>query len=116
MTSSPRVLYLATTAMPRIPGTDAVFQDIDALREETRGEMLNLYPLPFATRFYPPFLLGLHAVGRLRRLAENADLLHIYALADRLHKSVGEVLQMPASELSGWSAYIGLMKQRREED
>ncbi len=79
MTSHPRVLYLATTAMPRIPGTDAVFQDIDALRHEIGGELLNLYPLPFATRFFPPFLLGVHALNRLRRLSRSADLLHVFA-------------------------------------
>ena len=79
MRPQPRILYLATTATPRIPGTDAVFQDIDALRGEAGGELLNLYPLPFATRFFPPLLLGLHAIGRLRQLAAGADLLHIFA-------------------------------------
>ena len=65
--------------MPRIPGTDAVFQDIDTLRQQTQGDLLNLYPLPFATRFFPPFMLGLHAINRLRQLAQDVDLLHIFA-------------------------------------
>ncbi len=79
MKTLPHILYLATTALPRIPGTDAVFQDIDALRQQTGGAMLNLYPFRFATRFYPPFMLGLHARARISRLAGDADLLHVFA-------------------------------------
>lgn len=35
-----------------------------------------------------------------------------FALADRLHKTVDEILQMPMVEFTGWLAYFNLLKQK----
>jgi hypothetical protein len=37
----------------------------------------------------------------------------VYALADRLHKTVGEILAMPVSEFVGWLAYLKITKEKR---
>lgn len=39
---------------------------------------------------------------------EGAALYNLYALADRLKKSVTEVRAYPAAEIAGWSAYFAL--------
>lgn len=37
---------------------------------------------------------------------DAADIVAVYAIAERLGKFAHEVLEMPASEMSGWVAYI----------
>jgi len=36
----------------------------------------------------------------------------MYQLADRLKKTVHEIMQMPASEFFGWWAYFNLIKPK----
>jgi hypothetical protein len=36
----------------------------------------------------------------------------LYALGDRLHKTVGEILRMPMAEFTGWLAYFKLLKNK----
>jgi hypothetical protein len=45
------------------------------------------------------------------RSEEGADLLFIYALADRLSKTASEIVAMPTHEREGWLAYL-----KREAD
>lgn len=40
------------------------------------------------------------------RGGEGADLVAVYALAERLGKFAHEVLEMPSAELQGWIAYL----------
>lgn len=35
------------------------------------------------------------------------------ALADRLHKTLGEIRAMPEDELVYWSAYFAVLKERQ---
>jgi glycosyltransferase involved in cell wall biosynthesis len=44
----------------------------------TGGQTIQLYPLPFPSRFYPPLLYGLHRICALRRLDTQVDLHHVY--------------------------------------
>ena len=37
----------------------------------------------------------------------------MYQLADRLKKTVGEILNMPAAEFYGWLAYFKLLKVKQ---
>lgn len=37
---------------------------------------------------------------------DAADVVAVYALAEKLGKFASEVMQMPASELNGWIAYL----------
>ena len=48
------VLYLLTSPTPVIEGTDAVFQEVEALRASVGGETLNLNPRKKPGAFFPP--------------------------------------------------------------
>lgn len=37
----------------------------------------------------------------------------MYQLADRLHKTLDEIMAMPVSEFHGWMAHVRLMEERR---
>lgn len=47
--------------------------------------------------------------------AEGADLLFIYSLADRLKKTVAEVLNMTDAEKEGWVAYLLALKDAEKQ-
>jgi len=72
------ILYHLTSPAPPIPGTDAVFQEIAALRRRFGGECLQLYPLRRPSRIFPKILYGLHQRRALRRLEPAVDLHHLY--------------------------------------
>jgi len=47
---------------------------------------------------------------------EAADLLVIYAIANRLGKFASEVLQMPAAEIDGWLAFMSWEQAQRKRN
>lgn len=72
------ILYHLTSPWPRIPNTDAVFQEVDALRQRFGGDLLQLYPLRRPSRIFPKQLYGIHQVRAMRRLEETVTLHHLY--------------------------------------
>ncbi|MBU4212559.1 MAG: glycosyltransferase [Verrucomicrobia bacterium] len=72
------ILYHLTSPSPPIPGTDAVFQEIEALRRRFGGECLQLFPLRRPSRIFPKKLYGLHQHRALRRVEPSVDLHHLY--------------------------------------
>jgi glycosyltransferase involved in cell wall biosynthesis len=72
------ILYHLTSPAPPIPGTDAVFQEIEALRGRFGGECLQLFPLRRPSRIFPKKLYGLHQHRALRRQEPSVDLHHLY--------------------------------------
>jgi len=40
----------------------------------------------------------------------------VYALADRLHKTVAEIRAMTIEEFNGWQAYSIVAEEKRKED
>jgi glycosyltransferase involved in cell wall biosynthesis len=72
------ILFHLTSPAPPIPGTDAVFQEVDALRQRFGGDVLQLYPLRRPSRIFPKCLYGLHQCRALRRLEDAAMLHHLY--------------------------------------
>jgi len=36
----------------------------------------------------------------------------LFALADRLHKTLNEILMMPIAEFTGWLAYLNILKKK----
>jgi len=60
--------YLLTTPPPIVPGTDAVVQEVEALRRHFGGELVWMRPSWRARARYPRALLGLHC---LRAIREN---------------------------------------------
>lgn len=71
-------VYYPTAPAPLIPGTDAVFQEINMLAAHFNAQTLNLYPLSFPTRWFPPMLLGMHCQKELAKLDKAGDLHHVY--------------------------------------
>jgi len=41
----------------------------------------------------------------------SPDLIRAYALADRLHMKVADVLEMTVDEFDGWMAYLEIRKR-----
>ena len=72
------ILYHLTSPFPPIPGTDAVFQEIEALRRRFGGECLQLFPLRRPSRIFPKKLYGLHQRRALHRVEPSVDLHHLY--------------------------------------
>lgn len=72
------VLYLLTAPPPPIEGTDAVFQEVAALRAAFQGDTFNLFPFAHPSGRFPKWLYGLHAVGRLRAREGAHRLNHVY--------------------------------------
>ncbi len=72
------ILYHLTSPAPPIPGTDAVFQEIEALRRRFGGECLQFYPLRHPSRIFPKWLYGLHQRRALPRWEPAVDLHHLY--------------------------------------
>ena len=52
--------------------------------------------------------------GRFAGAKNNPEIYNIFALADRLHKSASEILQMPVYEFNMWCAYFDLQKEDQE--
>jgi glycosyltransferase involved in cell wall biosynthesis len=75
------VLFLLTAPPPRLEGTDAVLQEVEALRARFDGAIVHtaFSPRPWAR--VPRLLYGLQKARRLRRLAREASLVHIYHAA-----------------------------------
>ena len=43
----------------------------------------------------------------------GGSLFAVYALADRLGKTVGEIMKMPESEFGGWVGYLEALKEKQ---
>ena len=72
------VLYLLTSPKPAIEGTDAVFQEVEALRASVGGEMLNLNPRKMPGAPFPQWLFGFHALPALRSAERRCEVNHLY--------------------------------------
>lgn len=72
-------LYLTTMPPPALAGTDAVYQDIDALIQRFGGSCLSLYPFRKPSRFVPSWMMGLSHRSAWRRAAENASVIHVFS-------------------------------------
>jgi glycosyltransferase involved in cell wall biosynthesis len=71
-------LYLLTAPPPAFEGTDAVQQDVVALRQAFGGKTLNLSPLKTSTRRFPKQLFGLHKIKEVRALEGQCHINHIF--------------------------------------
>jgi hypothetical protein len=72
--------YLLTTPPPIVPGTDAVVQEVEALRRHFGGELVWMRPSWRARARYPRALLGLRC---LRAIRENVLAPGIVLVEDR---------------------------------
>jgi glycosyltransferase involved in cell wall biosynthesis len=76
--SSPNVLYHLTAPPPAIPGTDAVFQEVEVLRGHFGGELVYLNPSRHPGIPVPWILYGLHRLPYLRKMEATTDIHHIF--------------------------------------
>jgi glycosyltransferase involved in cell wall biosynthesis len=72
------ILYLLTAPPPPFEGTDAVFQEVAALRDAFQGEIINLSPLKSSTRRFPKQLYGFHRVREIKQLESQCDVSHLF--------------------------------------
>ena len=72
------VLYLLTAPPPPIPGTDAVFQDVAALRGAFHGEILNLAPQKTSMRRFPKQFYGFHNILDIKSLERRTKINHVF--------------------------------------
>ncbi len=73
-----KILYHITSPLPRIAGTDAVFQEVEALRQKFGGKMLQLYPLPYPSRIFPKYLYGISRLRAINRMEQETDIHHLF--------------------------------------
>lgn len=73
-----RILYLQTVPEPEIAGTDALFQEIAALRRHYGGDSISLFPLAKPARLVPKSLYGIRQLKDIERINRDYDLVHIY--------------------------------------
>src|SRR5262245_46610377 len=73
------VLYLLTAPPPPFAGTDAVQQDVAALRHAFGAKLLNLSPLKTSMRRFPKQLFGVHRVRELQALESQCSI-NLYLL------------------------------------
>jgi glycosyltransferase involved in cell wall biosynthesis len=72
------VLYLLTSPEPRIEGTDAVFQEVAALKEAVTGETINLNPRKRPGAPFPQQLYGFHKLPALWQAERRCRVNHLY--------------------------------------
>jgi glycosyltransferase involved in cell wall biosynthesis len=72
------VLYHLTTPPPAIPGSDAVIQEVEALRARFGGGLVYLNPSRRPGTRLPRIFYGLHRLPYLRKMEAVADIHHIY--------------------------------------
>ncbi len=73
------VLFLPTAPPPAIDGTDAVYQEAHLLRSTFGGWLESLYPVRRPLSRFPRRLLGFHKLPKLRKIAANCDVIHVYS-------------------------------------
>lgn len=73
------ILYILTSPKPAFEGTDAVFQEIAALRRSVNGDSINIFPLKKPSSFFPRFLYGWHNLRELQRKEQAVEINHLYA-------------------------------------
>ena len=72
------VTYFLTGPPPPFEGTDAVFQDVDALCKAFRGETINLNPVKSTIRRFPKQLFGYHALRKIKESELRHEINHIF--------------------------------------
>ena len=72
------ILYLLTSPPPPIQGTDAVYQEVAALRGAFKGEIVNLSPINTSTRRFPKQLFGFHNILTIRKLEKQSRINHLF--------------------------------------
>ncbi len=73
-----KMVYHITLTPPRIPGTDAVYQEVELLNKTFGTEIIRWYPFSTYTPFFPAFLFGLHNLADIWKKEQDCDIHHIF--------------------------------------
>ena len=73
-----KVLFLSSAPPPRIPGTDAVFQEMATLTGAFNGEIIHLHPFADPARRFPMAAMGLTRLPQILKLAATCDVVHVF--------------------------------------
>lgn len=73
-----KILYHITLSPPRIPGTDAVFQEVETLATRFEAKIIRWYPFSHYFSFLPPFIFGLHKLVDIWKKEQNCDVHHLF--------------------------------------
>ena len=73
------ILYIHTAPLPKIVGTDAVFNEAESLASHFGGKQISLFPFVKPSSNVPRFLLGWHCLSRLMALQKQVKLNHVFA-------------------------------------
>ncbi len=74
-----KITHLLPILLPKHAASEALSQDIDALRQAYGGEVISLNPNARLPIPLPRLLFGFHLLGRLRRMAAATDLFHFWS-------------------------------------
>ena len=84
-TNSPRceaanvkILYHITNLPPKIAGTEASLQELDALRDHFGGDLIHLNPNQISPVYLPRLLFGFHRLRTIRATEQDVQLHHLY--------------------------------------
>lgn len=107
-----RVTYYSTIPPPVFPGTEAMMKEIELLKDEFKGESLNLYPFSHYIPGFPKVFTGLRHIGRLSRMDKDTDIHHVF-LHHLFPLPVLRVLRKPVvcSVISAKSPFPGLLRR-----
>jgi glycosyltransferase involved in cell wall biosynthesis len=73
-----KILYHITSPPPRIPGTDALYQEAELLESQSGAGIIRWYPLSAYTPYLPPFLYGFHQLVKIWKKEQECDIHHIF--------------------------------------
>lgn len=71
--------YLCTSPKPILQGTDALYNEIELLKNNFGGHVHSLFPFKKPVSRFPAFLYGYHNFNKVKNAADNSELNHIFA-------------------------------------
>jgi len=72
------ISYLCTSPLPKLKKTDAVYNEINFLAEQTQGTINSLFPFDTPNSKFPIPLYGLHNLLTIKKLEKQHKINHIF--------------------------------------
>lgn len=74
-----RINYLTPVPHPAIAGTDALFNEMEVLKNRIGGELISIFPYKKRGRYFPGKLFGFPKYFQIKASEAKSDINHIYA-------------------------------------
>ena len=72
------ILYHITNLPPKMPGTEASLQELEALRRHYGGNLVHLNPNQYSPVYLPRLLFGFHKLKQIRRAEAGVQCHHLF--------------------------------------